>query len=285
MTYRWYTALTGGTPVSTGATFTTGALTATTVYYVEAINNASQCGSASARVAATASVALNPGTPVLQTASVQVCAGQDATLAILNPQANLTYQWYDAATGGTLVATGPTFVVRAATASVDYYVQAVNSNGCISTGARAKASVVVTPAPGTPTVTSTAVNICRGTTATLAVQTPNNSFTYRWYTTATGGTAVGTGATFITPVINADTDYYVEATSGNCSSAVRARVSVIVSDPAPTPTLESANLSVCTGAAATLRVTSLTTGITYNWYTVATGGTRYSPALSSLQRR
>lgn len=273
VTYRWYTALTGGTPVSTGATFTTGALTATTVYYVEAINNASQCGSSSARVAATASVALNPGTPVLQTASVQVCAGQDATLAILNPQATLTYQWYDAATGGTLVATGPTFVVRAASASADYYVQAVNSNGCISTGARAKASVVVTPAPGTPTVVSTAVNICRGATAALAVQSPNNSFTYRWYTTATGGTAVGTGATFTTPVINTDTDYYVEATSGNCSSAVRARVSVVVSGPAPTPTLESANVSVCTGAAATLRVTSQTTGITYNWYTTATGGT------------
>ncbi|MBW8685913.1 gliding motility-associated C-terminal domain-containing protein [Chitinophaga rhizophila] len=272
VTYRWFTALTGGTQVATGPTFTTPAISTTTVYYVEAINDASQCGSAGTRVAATASVALNPGAPAVQSASISVCAGQDATLAVLNPQAGLTYQWYDAATGGTLVQSGPTFVIRAANASADYYVQAVNSNGCISTGVRTRASVVVTPAPGTPAVVSNVVNVCRGNTAVLAVQTSGN-FTYRWYTTPTGGTAVGTGPSFTTPELTVNTDFYVEATGGNCSSAVRARVSVLVSDPAPTPTLEAANVNVCTGAAAVLRVTSQNTGITYNWYTAATGGT------------
>lgn len=272
VTYRWYSALTGGTLLTTGTTFTTPNLSATTVYYVEAINTVSQCGTGSARVSATAGVVQNPGTPSVQSASVQVCAGQDATLAVLNPQPGLTYQWYTAATGGTLIQSGATLVIRAATASADYYVQAVNSNGCISTGARTKASVVVTPAPGTPTVVASAVNVCRGNTVILSVR-PGGTFTYRWYTTPTGGTPVGTGVSFTTPVLTADTDYYVEAVGGNCSSAVRARVSVLITEPAPAPTLESDNVNVCTGASATLRVTSLTTGITYNWYTTATGGT------------
>jgi gliding motility-associated-like protein len=276
ITYKWYTTLTGGTPTFTGAIFTTLPLSVTTVYYVEAINTASQCGTGSARVSATANVSLNPVPPVLTANTVQVCSGQDAVLSIQNPQANLTYQWYDALTGGTLVASGPTFTVVAATTSADYYVQAVNSNGCISTGARVKASVVVIPSPGTPVVTAASVTVCKGATAVLSVQNPNAAFTYRWYATATGGTAIGTGSSFTTPVINTDTDFYVEASNGNCGSAVRARVSVLVAPP-PTPTLESADVNICTGETATLRVTSSTTGITYNWYTVATGGT---PAFS-----
>jgi gliding motility-associated-like protein len=272
ITYKWYTSLTGGTAVATGASFTTPALSTTTIYYVEASNTASQCNAPGARVAVTASVALKPAAPAVISNNVQVCAGQNASLAVQNPQAALTYQWYDAATNGTLVASGPTFTVVAVTASATYYVQAVNSNGCVNNGGRTAVSVVAVPAPGTPVVTAASVTVCEGSTATLSVQNPG-AFTYRWYNTATGGTLLGSGNSFTTGVINTDTDFYVEATNGNCTSAVRARVSVLVSPAAPTPTLESNNVSTCTGNKATLAVTSSTNGIDYNWYTVATGGT------------
>jgi gliding motility-associated-like protein len=272
ITYKWYTTLTGGAAVFTGPVFTTGLLSATTVYYVEASNTTSLCNAATARVQATANVSLNPPAPVVVSNSVQVCMGQDAVLAVQAPQAGLTYQWYTALTAGTLAASGPTFTVPAVTANVDYYVQAVNSNGCANAGGRIKVSIIAAPAPGTPVVTAAAVNICAGNTASLSVQNPNVSFTYRWFSTPTGGTALGSGSSFTTPVINTDTDFYVEASNGNCVSAVRARVSVLVATPAPTPTLESNNVSTCTGSTAVLKVTSSTNGITYKWYTVVTGG-------------
>ncbi|WP_343689771.1 gliding motility-associated C-terminal domain-containing protein [Chitinophaga sp.] len=276
ITYNWYTTLTGGTPVFSGPTYTTGALTTSTVYYVEAVNTASGCTAGTARVTATANVALNPDQPVVTAGSINVCTGQDAILSVSAPQSGVTYQWYDAATAGTLIGSGPTITIRNVTTSADYYVEAVNTSGCVNTGGRTKASVVALASPGTPAVTAAAVSVCQGNTASLAVQNPNASFTYRWYSTATGGTSLGSGTTFTTPVINTDTDFYVEATNGNCTSAVRARVSVLVATPAPTPTLESNNVSTCSGTTATLRVTSATTGVDYKWYTTATGGTPVS---------
>ncbi|PWV54078.1 gliding motility-associated C-terminal domain-containing protein [Chitinophaga sp. S165] len=270
--YRWYTALAGGTLVHTGATFTTAPLSATTVYYVEASNNSSACGQASARVAATATVATRPATPTLVSNDVEVCAGQNAVLFIQNPQNDLSYQFYSAPTGGTLVSTGPVFVVIGVNSDVTYYVQAVNSNGCANAGARVPVSITAIPAPVTPTVTAPNVTVCPGSTVTLTVQNPNAAFSYRWYTTATGGTAVDTGSSFTTPAINTARNYYVEAANGNCSSPARAVVAVGVSSAPPVPVLESDDVSTCTGTA-TLRVISSTNGVTYSWYTVATGGT------------
>ncbi|SEW09622.1 gliding motility-associated C-terminal domain-containing protein [Chitinophaga sp. YR573] len=272
ITYKWYTTLTGGTAVFTGPVFVTPLLSATTVYYVESSNTASQCNAATARVQVTANVSLNPVAPVVVSNSVQVCMGQNAVLSVQSPQAGLTYQWYTALTGGTLAASGATITVQNVTGNVDYYVQAVNSNGCANAGSRVKVSVIAVASPGTPAVTAVSVNVCQGNTAVLSVQNPDATLTYRWYSTATGGTSLGSGSSFTTPVINADTDFYVEASNGNCSSAVRARVSVLVTTPAPVPTLESNNVGICTGGNAVFRITSATAGITYNWYTVATGG-------------
>ncbi|GAA3914890.1 T9SS type B sorting domain-containing protein [Chitinophaga oryziterrae] len=273
ITYKWYATLTGGTALFTGPVFVTPLLSATTVYYVEALNTTSQCNAATARVQVTANVSLNPVAPVVVSNSVQVCMGQNAVLAVQSPQTGLTYQWYTALTGGTLAASGSTFTVQNVTTDADYYVQAVNSNGCANAGGRVKVSVIAAASPGTPAVTAASVNACQGNTAVLSVQNPDGTLTYRWYSAATGGTSLGSGSSFTTPVINTDTDFYVEASNGNCSSAVRARVSVLVATAAPVPTLESNNVSTCTGSSAVLRVTSSTAGITYNWYTTATGGT------------
>ncbi|WP_149694275.1 gliding motility-associated C-terminal domain-containing protein [Chitinophaga sp. CF418] len=274
ITYKWYTTLTGGTPVDTGATFTTPVLSATAVYYVEASSNSSACGQASARVAATATVAARPAVPTLVSDNVEICAGQNALLFIQNPQNGISYQFYTAPTGGTLASTGPVFVVTGITGDVTFYVQAVNSSGCVNAGARVPVAIKVLPAPATPAVSAPAATVCPGSTVTLSVKNPNAALTYRWYTTATGGTPVDSGSSFTTPAINAATNYYVEAGNGNCSSPARTRVTVSVSTAPPVPVLESNNVSTCTGGTATLRVISNTNGVTYNWYTVATGGTQ-----------
>lgn len=55
--------------------------------------------------------------------------------------------------------------------------------------------------------TSSDQNSCGTTVATLTANVSGNAY---WYTTPTGGTAVGTGTTFTTPPLSSTTTYYVE---------------------------------------------------------------------------
>ncbi|HVI46740.1 MAG TPA: gliding motility-associated C-terminal domain-containing protein [Chitinophaga sp.] len=271
LTYNWYNAPTGGTLLFTGPIFTTPAITtATADFYVEAVGDPTKCGTPSARAKATVTTVPVPPAPPVVSASVSVCRGQNAVLAVLNPQAGVTYQWFDAATGGTLVFTGPVFTL-VADVNTTYYVQALIGGGCAS-ASRTAVSVTASDAPAAPVVNASSQSVCIGGTVTLTVQSPATGVIYRWYDAATGGNLLFTGATYVTGPLNANTDFYVEATSGTCGSATRTKVSIGVGQ-APTPTLESDNLTVCVGNTATLRVTSATNGITYNWYTTATGGT------------
>jgi len=119
------------------------------------------------------------------------------------------------------------------------------------------------------------VDACIGSPAVLSVSNPQtNGVTYKWYTTATGGTAVGTGATFTTPAVTTTTTYYVEASTASCVSTGRTAVKVNAS-PIPTaPTAVSgAEGPLCSGTSITLSVTNPDAALTYSWYTAATGGT------------
>ncbi|SDF17416.1 Ig-like domain-containing protein [Chitinophaga filiformis] len=285
ITYKWYTTLTGGTAVETGTTFTTPMLSATTVYYVEASSNSSACGQASARVAASAIVSTTPPVPVLESDNVSTCTGGTATLRVVSGTTGVTYNWYTVATGGTPVASGPEFTTPVLNNTTTYYVEAVNTNNqCTGTSARVPATVTVGVSPDVPVLTFTnPIIICAGDNVTLFVKNPDPAFTYRWYTTATGGTPIATGSSFTTPVVNAAVNYYVEAVNGNCTSPARAEAAIFVSTAPPVPVLESNNVSICTGETATLRVTSSTNGMLYSWYTVATGGTpvEYGPEFTT----
>lgn len=94
-------------------------------------------------------IIVNP-IPVVTANSVIVCTGRDTTLKVENPVAGATYTWYDAATGGTVVGTGPTLTITNVTAGVDYYVQESSAAGCSSE--RKRVSVAVQTAILTPVV-------------------------------------------------------------------------------------------------------------------------------------
>ncbi|NML36379.1 T9SS type B sorting domain-containing protein [Chitinophaga sp. G-6-1-13] len=273
LTYNWYTTPTGGTPIFTGPIFITPPLASTTTYYVEAVGDITHCGAPSARVAGTVNVVPAPPAPVVIPASVNTCTGSSVTLTVQNPQAGVNYQWNDAA--GNLVFTGVSYTFNA-DSTTTYYVRGVIGGGCPRScggcpGPRTAIPVTVNPAPATPTIAATSLNVCAGGTVTLSIQNPVAGTTYKWYDAATGGTLLGTGNTYTTNPLNVTTDFYAEASNGTCTSAVRAKVTISVGT-APTPVLESNALTICTGSTATLRVLSPANNITYNWYTVPTGG-------------
>jgi gliding motility-associated-like protein len=193
-------------------------------------------------------------------AVVQVCPGQTANLGVENPDARLTYRWYTTPTGGTPVTTGASFTTTAVTTNQQYYVEAMNPNGCAS-NQRTAVSVAV----GAPNAADISVEVpdpqCAGpiTLTASAPTVPDADF--RWYTVATGGTQVATGASFTTPALSGDTVYYVEVfTKGGCASPARKVVEVSVLQPLPAPVVTLSDSSA--------------TSVTFRWNTI-TGATRY----------
>jgi len=270
VTYNWYTAATGGTKVFSGPAFVTPALNNSTVYYVEAVSTNSQCTGTSSRVAVTVTVGVSPDVPVLTAASVRVCAGQDVTLSVQHPQAGVSYQWFDAVTGGTLVFTGSNFMVTAVNANVSYYVQAASGSTCVS-ASRAAASITVDAAAPTPDVVAANMITCVGGTATFNVLNPDAALTYRWYDAPANGILLASGPEYTTAALNKNTTFYVEALNGSgCSSQARKGVTATVVNTIDAPLADGA--TICAGNAAVLNVKDPLPGISYKWYTAATGG-------------
>jgi gliding motility-associated-like protein len=277
VTYNWYNNAAETNLLFTGAKFTTAPITATTNFYVSAIN-ASGCSSASlAQVQVT--IQPPPSAPVIANGStVQSCTGSTVTLNISNPQAGFTYNWYTAATGGTPTFTGTSFTTTALTANTTFYAEAVNSTGCTSTS-RTSVDIIINALPTAPKITDQAGSstpaVCPGSKATLTASSATPNVTFNWYTVATGGTPVFTGASFTTPVITAATTYYAEAVSaaGGCASSTRTSVTVTPGNSsAPQPKVIASGLSICSGNSTTIAIANPDAGTTYNFYTAATGG-------------
>jgi hypothetical protein len=188
----WYSNSTGTTQVGTGTTFTTPALTATTTYYVKAGSGA--CSSALVPVTVTVNQA---STPSVTNATV-ICN----QTAILTASSNSPLTWYSNSTGSTQVGTGTTFTTPALSATTTYYVQA-GSGACAS--ALVPVTATVNLAAG-PTVTGTTL-ICGSGSTTLTATGSGNPI--QWYSDAAATNLLGTGTTYTTPNLSANTTYHV----------------------------------------------------------------------------
>ncbi len=246
-TYEWYNAATGGTLLYTGSAYTTPVLTAATTYYVQ--TKIGNC--ASPRTAVVVSILPSPVAPTAS--GTVICAGDSSTLIATAPGGS--YQWYNAANGGTLLASGASFTTPPLIISTTYYVQTTVA-GC--TGSRTPVSVTVNPIPAAPTVQ--AAMVCAGNNAAINVSAPGG--TYNWYDAATGGTLLFTGSPYITPVLNASATYYVQSTLNGCTGP-RALATVIV-NPIPVADINADTSSGCSGLIVHFDNNS-TLGGTYTW--------------------
>ena len=258
-TYNWYNVSTGGTSLFTGTSFTTPAVLSATTWYVEAVDGSCT----SVRTAVLVSV---NNVSAATVNGVSVCQGSSATLTVQNPVAANTYNWYSVATGGTIAGSGVSFNTPAITANTTYYVEAVNG-GCTSVRSSVDVTVIMVTAPVVQATTA-----CQGNTATLRIQNPLAAYTYNWYDAATGGTVLGSGATFITPVITSNTTFFVEPVFNGCNS-IRIPVSVSSYPPLATPVVTATNITAST--------------ITFSWLPVSgaagyevsvNGGTYITPS-------
>ncbi|WPQ65562.1 gliding motility-associated C-terminal domain-containing protein [Chitinophaga sancti] len=189
------------------------------------------------------------------TASLQYfCQNMDATPLVATGD-NLL--WYTAATGGTGSSTAPTPVTTASGYSY-YYVTQTMAGECESN--RTMVTAYVRAQPAAPLVTD--VVYCRYATASALTATGTD---LKWYTTATGGTALSTAPVPATTVIGVSY-YYVSQTVG-CESD-RAPLQVLVNGIPAGPAVS--DVTYCIGSTA---APLTATGSNLLWYATATGGT------------
>jgi gliding motility-associated-like protein len=194
-------------------------------------------------------------TPAAPTAkSVVVCQNSSVTLTATAPGGD--YQWFDAPVGGNFLASSNSFTTPPVTSSTTYYVQTTVA-GC--TSPRTAVAVYIT---GNPNVTGAAV--CSSGTATL---TASGGQSYTWYASATGGTVLGTGQSFVTPPLSKTTTYYVVAAINGCTS-MPTPVVAQVNPPPATPVVS--NVNICSGSVVSLHADA-TAGY-FQWFDVPTGG-------------
>jgi gliding motility-associated-like protein len=112
---------------------------------------------------------------------------------------------------------------------------------------------------------------------TVSLQATATTGTINWYDAVTAGNYMGTGASFITPNINATTIYYVETATASCASsrtAVEAKVSIT-----PTITITDTNSPITNCGPGLFTLTATPPIGTINWYSQI-GGTTISTGLS-----
>ncbi len=140
---------------------------------------------------------------------------------------------------------------------------------------------------GDPTLqisASTAITIPKITSTTASSKCDIGSLTLQatasdgvvsWYTSSTGGTPIGTGNSFTTPILFISTPYYVDATSGNCPNGPRTEIIATIKALPSFPQIAASSTSpvlYCLNATAIPLAATASTDCTLNWYTLPSGG-------------
>ena len=150
------------------------------------------------------------------------------TLLAAGATGTTAYNWYDAATGGTLLqsSASDSYTTPVLTETITYYVSASNAT-CESP----RVAVIATYAPTTAEIaSSTGASSCIPGTLTIYAETNNDAnYTVNWYANETGGTAIHTGYSYTpNPIILETTSFWAAAVDGDCESE-RTEVAITLS--------------------------------------------------------
>lgn len=188
---NWYNDPVGGALIFTGDIFITGYIPNDTTFYVEAGN-----GCNSDRVAVDVAI-ISSLPPVVNSSSRCGSGSLDLSASSLSP-----VFWYDSLIAGNQVGSGANFQTPVLTESKNYYAE--SNNGCPSARIQAIAMVNTIPIPPAATDSFRCGN---GSVALYAT----SNFQIFWYNTPTGGTSLGSGSLFNTPLIDSSTTFYAES--------------------------------------------------------------------------
>jgi hypothetical protein len=184
---------------------------------------------------------VSPTAPDIVTATPPaICAGASSNLTATSTGNSI--RWYTTDIGGSIVGTsksGANFSVTPANTST-YYAEALNTSGC-SSPARTAVTVTVNPIP---IITSTTPgSVCGSGTVTLTAT--SSAGIINWYSNASTGVIIGTGASFTTPIITISTTYYVDASENSCKTTTRTAVKATVNAVPTAPAVGTITQPTC----------------------------------------
>jgi len=343
LSYQWYRNTTnsnsGGTSVGTGTTYAPPTTSIGTLYYYVVVTNTDNSASGAKTATATSSTATitvnNIPPPPPPNISVQP---QSATYTLNDPASTLSvtasvtdggalsYQWYrnttNSSSGGTSVGTGATYTPpTTTTGTLYYYVVVTNTKGSqtatvTSNTATIRVNNIVDAQTPTINMQPQSTTYTKSTTASAlsvtASVTDLGTLSYQWYRNTTnsssGGTSVGTGATYTPPTTSTGTFYYYvvvtntnNAVNGNKTATATsntAKIEINDLEHAETPIINSQPQSAtytqpATASALSVTVKPITDGgtLSYQWYRNTTNsssggtsvgtGTTYTPPTTS----
>lgn len=266
-TIKWYTDATMRTLVDTGRTFTTPVITQDTWYYL-AIEGQDYCKNLS-----------GTGTPVLVkkkdyadpssifVKDTAVCEGSTATLTAKTTLAGGLLKWYRSGNMTDTLRTGGVYATGAITADSTYIVTVESATTCATPTGR-NVTVVKLNQATSADVTAAGASVCIGDSTTLTASTAVGN-TITWYKNATllAADSIGTGRTYKTKAINADSTFYVTVKSATlCENkpADALLVHVTKKEYGVAGNITVADARVCKGTTASL--TAATTLGDIKWY-------------------
>ena len=191
----------------------------------------------------------------------------NGTVALAASSAGSIY-WFTVSSGGSSINTGQTYTTPSLSSTTTYYVQ--TGINCVS----ARVPVVATVNPISANPFTVGDSRCGSGTLTLTATAPDP---ITWYDAPSGGSSVGTGLSFTTPVLTTTTNYYAQATNGSCPSN-RILATATVSSVAPDPVTNSSQH--CGTGTLTLGATASDPVI---WFDAASGGNQvgFGPTLTT----
>ncbi|MCE2895980.1 MAG: gliding motility-associated C-terminal domain-containing protein [Flammeovirgaceae bacterium] len=146
-------------------------------------------------------------------------------------------------------------------------VRAKDSNGYWSSRVSAPFTIAACTPPSAPTAANG--SRCGNGTITLTASGASGSQVYRWYVDNVTTTILFTGASFTTPLLNANTTYFVSIFDPATCESSRSSVTATINNLPIAPTVTGA--AACGSGSLTLNASGGSAG-QYRWYTVATGG-------------
>ena len=156
---------------------------------------------------------------IIDTTGGSICNNGQITLSASASIGSVN--WFDTPSGGTLLWTGDTYLTPFLTTTTTYYV----GTDCPNAERIPVEAIVNT----IPTVTATSpVSRCGSGSVNLTANTTHGII--NWYDSPTGSSVISSGNTYNTPVLNANTTYYVEADNNGCLSTSRTPIDIEIND-------------------------------------------------------
>ncbi len=282
-TFNWYTVATGGTASTTAPTPNTSAI-GTTTYYVSQVSTTTPACE-SPRLPIVVNVYAVPNINGSYT-DPTTCSSSNGTITITGLTPNASYSIQYIKDGGspttvTLTSNASGVIVISNLSGGIYANISASLNGC-SSNIIGPFTLVNPSAPVAPTAGNNGP-LCSGSTLNLTATSSSAGATYSW--TGPGGFTSISQNPVRPNVTTAMSGTYSVTVSLNGCTSVPATTNVLIIQTPPNPVVASP-VNYCQNDVAIPLTATGSTGNTFNWYTVPTGGgsniTAPTPVTSAL---